>query len=163
MIDGVGKYAFDPLALTKSADLFKPWWVIIQLSDDTSDYYRWFVEKRYGLKLQRPAWGSHISVIRGEETTQEKWNSYKKEYDGKPVKFTHQSELRSNGKHWWIRIISEEAKDLRENMGYPRDGLWGLHLTIGMPIPRFEQQSYDILRRIEKFPHPSHELKFIGL
>ncbi|HRW21786.1 MAG TPA: hypothetical protein P5509_07435 [Bacteroidales bacterium] len=62
MLEVVGKYVFDPLAITKSADLFKPFWVIIRLDDDddTSDYYRWFIERRYGLKLQRPAWGSHI-------------------------------------------------------------------------------------------------------
>jgi hypothetical protein len=163
MIEVVGKYVFDPLALTHSEKLFKPWWCIILLdeNDDTGDYYRWFVKKRYGLKLQRPAFGTHISLIRGEETTPANWKIFKEKYDGKPVKFTHESELRTNGKHWWIRIKCDEAKDMREEMGYPREGKWGLHLTIGVPTPKFEQQSYDIMRYIEKFPHMSYELTYI--
>ena len=56
MIEVVGKYVFDPLSITNAENLFKPFWVIIQLEDDTTYYYSWFVEKRYGIKIQRPAW-----------------------------------------------------------------------------------------------------------
>lgn len=161
MLEITGSYVFDPLALINSADLFKPFWVIIRLDDDTSDYYSWFIEKRYGIKVQRPAWGSHISIIRGEQTSIEYWESFKKEYNNKPVKLIHNSELRSNGKHWWIRVSSEEAKDLREKMGYSRDPQFPFHLTIGMPTPKFEQQSFYVLNNINNFPNISHELIYL--
>lgn len=163
MITGEGIIKFDPRALTNADTLFKPWWCVILLyeSDDTGDYYSWFIEKRYGIKIQRPAFGNHISLVRGEETTEDKWEMFKNKYDGKPVKFYHDSELRTNGKHWWIRIISEESKDMREEMGYSRDPQFPFHLTIGMPTPRYEQRSYDTMRMIENFPHISHELIYL--
>lgn len=153
MYKSYGKLTFDPLPLSGNKSvMFKPWWIILQMTDDTDNYYRWFIEKRYGLKLQRPAWGGHISIVRGETTSQENWNIFKTKYDGKEIEFEHSGEIRTNGNHWWLRTYCDNLKDFREEMGYPRDGLWGLHLTIGVPIPLHLQHSFylwDCIRRFE--------------
>lgn len=39
MIEVVGKYVFDPLSITNAENLFKPFWVIIRLEDDTTYYF----------------------------------------------------------------------------------------------------------------------------
>jgi hypothetical protein len=148
-----GIITFDPRALSNGDKLFKPWWMIITMKpgDEIDSYYRWFVERHYGLRLQRPAFGPHISVIRNEETSQENWDKYKEKYNGKEIEFEHSGEIRTNGNHWWVRTYCDNLKDLREEMGYERNGMWGLHLTLGMPIPVQHEHSFYIWDCIKRF------------
>lgn len=157
-----GYIKFDPTPLNDSTgNMFKEWWMIVLTNDDIGDYYRWLFHKNYGLlnwvsitdnlvkneqyfsniKLQQPAWGAHISVIRGEipyiddiEKSKEIWNSFKNEYDGKKIEFEYELQPKTNGKHWWLRVICDELKSIREKMNYQRSEI-GLHLTLGIPTP----------------------------
>ena len=67
--------------------------------------------------------------------------------------FEYDPSPKTNGKHWWLKIISEELKDMREEMGYPRNGLWGLHLTLGMPVLHQQEHSYYVWENIKKFSY----------
>jgi len=89
MLESKGRIIFDPLPLMGSNEMFKPFWAIVIVSGDIGTYYQHLFEKEYGLdtwlsvkdegvsytnthrgiRLQRPAWGSHISFIRGEAFT----------------------------------------------------------------------------------------------
>jgi len=153
MITQKGYICFDPRSLTNADKMFKPFWMIIKLykDDNTREYYEWFIKKRYGLILQRPAFGAHISVIRGETIDKNIWNFYKEKYNNKDIKFYHKNELRTNGKHWWIKVYCDFVEDIREKMGYLRKGLFGLHLTLGMPILRQEVYSFYIHQNILKY------------
>lgn len=147
-----GLVIFDPMALRGNKDvMFKPFWCIVQTQDDTDAYYKWFIEKRYGIKIQRPAWGCHVSVIRGEPTSQECWNNFKQKYNNIEIEFEHCGEIYTNGNHWWLQIYCERLKDIREEMGYSRDMFWDLHLTLGVPIPQQIDHSFYIWRNIQKF------------
>ncbi len=134
--DGKGVISFDPNPIKGSTKkMFKPWWVIGRIDGDIGNYYSYLLQKRHGIRLQRPAWGPHISVVRGEQTSQDNWDQFKEKYDEKSFKFTYEVSPKTNGDHWWLRVICDELKQLREDMGYSRDGKWGLHLTLGLPIP----------------------------
>ncbi|HRW21788.1 MAG TPA: hypothetical protein P5509_07445, partial [Bacteroidales bacterium] len=87
MLKHKGILKFDPRALSNADALFKSWWCVILSNDDIGNYYSWFVERRYGLKLQRPAFGPHISLIRGEETTQENWDYFKNKYNNTNIEY----------------------------------------------------------------------------
>ena len=56
------------------------WWLTFAPIDDVGDYYRYMFNhaNRARLKIQKPKWGSHISILRMEEPTQNKhlWNSF---------------------------------------------------------------------------------------
>lgn len=146
MLKGKGFYNFDPLPLTGNATkLFKPGWMIITVPDDISNYYSWFIRRRYGLKLMPPAWGPHISIIRGEGTKLDaiNWLLFKQKYHEKKVEFDYDIDVRTNGEHWWLKIYNDEIKDIREEMGLKRDPFWNLHLTIGSPVPvQMEHSEY---------------------
>jgi hypothetical protein len=137
-----GKIVFDPLPISGNKEkMFKDWWSIVTIEGDVDNYYRWFLQKRYGLKLQRPAWGSHISFIRGEEVSKEIWDTFKSKLSGTEIEFEYESEPKSNGIHWWLTVHCDRLKDIREEMGLPRSGKWGLHLTLGLPILLHKEHS----------------------
>lgn len=113
--------------------MFKPWWMILLIDGDIQEYYTHFLHKRTGLILQKPAWGPHISVIRGEEPiNKSEWGIY----DGLNIEVRYDPDLRTDGDHWWLRVECEAMLDLRERLGLARNGRFGLHLTLGRPIPR---------------------------
>lgn len=127
-----GRLIFDPLPINGSTSMFKPYWAIVQMNCDIDSYYRWFLERRYNIKLIKPAWGAHISVIRGEPC--EQWEYFKSKYNNKIIDFEYNLEFKTNGQHWWLNIVCDELKAIRQEMGYNSNGI-GLHLTLGQPIP----------------------------
>ncbi|WP_375347355.1 hypothetical protein ACEWPB_28850 (plasmid) [Priestia megaterium] len=63
-----GKIVYDP-AVGKA---FDAWWVIIQCPEVILNYYHYWIVKETGLRLNKPLFGSHISMIRGEEPLKNK-------------------------------------------------------------------------------------------
>lgn len=204
MMRSKGRIIFDPLPIMGDKEMFKPFWAIVIVSGDISDYYRYLFEKEYGLntwlsvsdsglkytnkhngiKLQRPAWGSHISFIRGEAFTVnynsiikgtkryfkenkgklktndlyrylfsynyinqediEKWFEIKNKWDKKIIEFKYEltpKTVKGKSAHWWLRVQAENLKDIRQEIGYKREGYWDLHLTLGSPTPKCEDYS----------------------
>lgn len=126
---------YDPKPIKgTSAAMDKPWWLIgfLQEGNELREYYNWFIEKRTGIKLMKPAWGAHISIVRGEEPINiDLWGKYQ----GKELEFSYGEFIKTNGSHWWLRIVCDQMNDIREELGLPRKHQIGLHLTIGTPIP----------------------------
>lgn len=148
-----GKIKFDPKAIRDpSSKMFKPNWVIVTLEEnDIVEYYSWFLEKEYGIRLQRPAFGPHISLIRGEPINEDLWKIGKGKWDGHEVEFQYISPPRTNGKHWWLRIFDEtELERIRTDIGYDKKGMWVLHLTVGTPVPRHLERSYKVWNLFKK-------------
>lgn len=152
-----GTIIFDPTALNNSEKLFKRWWMIIKLDDgnELAEYYSWWIKKMYGIIMQKPAFGPHISCIRGEPTSEIIWKEYKEKYNKTNVKFEYTT-ISTNGKHWWLKVECDLIKNIRQQMGYTRDGMFGLHLTIGSPIPKYLEQSSYIEKYIENWPEHHH-------
>jgi len=154
LVEYSGKIIFDPKALADpSGKMFKPWWVIVHLGKDNDFglFYSWLYERQHGIILQRPAFGPHISVVRGEEIEKDKWESFKSLYHQKDLKFIYEATPRTNGKHVWLRVRCSELNDLREQMGYKREGVWGFHLTLGMPTPLYLERNYDVWRMYKNY------------
>ena len=209
MLKGEGRIIFDPMPIMGGNDMFKTFWAIVIIPGDIGNYYRWLLEKEYGLspwqsitdketkrddvhagfKLQKPAWGAHISFIRGEafstpyhqtlkgtkqffrefphlrkkkgfNTDQlyqylfanqfitqndiETWFKFKEMFHKKMTNFEYELTpytVKDRAAHWWLRVKGEELKDIRQKMGYKREGHWGLHLTLGQPTPKCEEYS----------------------
>lgn len=117
-----------------------PWWLIAFLEENNElrDYYSWFIYRRTGIKLMKPAWGPHISIIRGEEPIyKELW----RKYEGKEVAFKFDEFIKTNGNHWWLKVACEDFLDIREELGISRKHAIGLHLTIGAPSPTQQELS----------------------
>lgn len=147
---------------------FEKWWLLLKCDHGLVDYYRHLIErsavysipsnfwaeenkiqldtqniweiKQVGFKINKSAWGPHISIIRGEKPKNiDLW----RKYSGKKIFFEYNPEfINTNGKHWWIRIDSKELEDIRVELGLTpqhmftdyKDGQYKvspMHLTIG--------------------------------
>lgn len=103
------------------------WWCVIETCEDLADYYRWQLERRHFITTQRPSWGSHISVIRGEQPRPELAHLWKK-YDGMKVEFEYTHDIFGNGEFWWLNVHTPMTKIIRDELLLPSE--WGGHLTI---------------------------------
>ncbi len=144
-----GHIKYDPTVESGNRTMFNPWWVIVTFSGDIAQMYTWFVMRRTGVRLQTPAWGAHISVVRGEEPAD---SGLWKKYDGAPVEVLIDPDVRTNGKHWWLRVHCEALKDMRVEMGLPREGTFNLHLTIGSPVTQHADNAIYALNNFVRFP-----------
>ena len=148
---GEGIITFDPVAKKDPRGrMSRPWWVIGTIEGDIVKYYSWFLQRKHGIRLQSPAWGPHISIVRGEETTLDIWEQFKKKYDQMPFKFVYKVSLRTNGDHWWMNVDCDFLTEFRLEMGYPEESEYGFHLTLGMPTPLHLEQSKNIWRSYKK-------------
>jgi len=104
-------------------------WLILQCELDLILYYCWFIQRRFGIKLQRPLHGSHITVVRGEVIKSlEKWNAYQ----GSIIQFHYSNIIGTNGKHWWLEVYSPCLISIRQELGLDPQPEYDLHLTIGV-------------------------------
>ena len=164
-----GTIIFDPKDRTNKHKAQASWKKIAMVVFDDSDsglceYYAWFIKRKYGIVLNKPLRGPHISFINDhirdlnggfynpdksgtEKERHYMWGQLKKKYHKKPIDVTISSEIQTNGEHWWLRIEHEDREELyhirsqvglpKPNLGKNKDGSLkplGIHLTIGYPV-----------------------------
>lgn len=112
------------------------WWCVVETCPGIPLYYTWLLTRSVpGLRVARGAWGSHISVIRGERPPRDKMHLWKK-YDGQRVEFTYDilpvrrpiKLGQARGDVFFIHVHCQKLIDIRNEFGFPSD--WRLHLTI---------------------------------
>lgn len=152
-----GKVVYDPDRGDMKAKT--KWWVIVELDKGITDYYRWWANRyinplRYtaedrqhwqwkNLKdksqdLLLPAWGPHMSIVRGEKPWPNKMHLWKK-YDGAVVEFKYSCNVRysgdtqdmgeKNGVYWFVDSVCDVGKQIRDELGFKSD--WTFHITVG--------------------------------
>ena len=72
-------------------------------------------------------------------------------FNGKEINFYIETEPRSNGSHWWLRVHCPEAESIRELMGLSRDPYFGLHLTVGHANEKYIAHSEYITEQCKRF------------
>lgn len=110
-------------------------------SEDLTRYYRWWVAKeRHIHHLNRPAWGAHISVVRGEMQLKEE---YWKKYNGVRLEIKYRHYPRVSGDttggdrpdyFWFVDIDCPLIHHIRQELGLPisRNGkIFTYHMTFG--------------------------------
>jgi hypothetical protein len=124
MFSSSGILRFDPKKNTKH---FTPWWCLLECDENIAEYYAWLL-KKYGLESNsKSLWGTHISVIKGEDIPDPStWGNL----EGMEVDFNYNNFVRfENGKHAWVDVYSEDLSAVREMLGLPFKPWY--HLTIG--------------------------------
>jgi len=132
MIQTVGKLIYDPYRkdLRKT---HKARTLIAELPRDQLDlYYQWFLTKKYGtwMTLQRPMYGLHVTIVKGDEKVpQDRLHLWKK-YQGQPIELMYDpTKLQCNWKFWSLEVKSDKILEIREELGLK--GLYRPHITIG--------------------------------
>ncbi|MNB84570.1 hypothetical protein D3C81_804370 [compost metagenome] len=126
--EATGKLIYDPVLGREP--IFTPWWVILKTPQDIVEYYHYWFEKKHGIKLIKPKWGSHISLIRGEQPSGENKQLWKK-YDGMKIKFQYSNEIKWNNDYVWIDVNCDQLLEIREQLGLKKQPEHNLHITIG--------------------------------
>lgn len=128
----IGKLIYEPsshLGNTRN-------WLVLMCDDQISDYYRKlytmayppYLNGGYPIKLARPVFGAHISVIRGEHI--HNYHLWKLD-NNKIVEFEYESGVKNNGEYYWLDVICPYLENLRSQYGLNKQPKYGFHLTIG--------------------------------
>lgn len=110
------------------------YWCVLQLPNDLVRYYQYFLKTEKHLQMCMPAWGAHVSIIRGEKPDAEHlplWNKYNKQrftIRFKP-EIVELKDKKQPGSFFVINFECPELMDLRAELGLPvhKD----FHITIG--------------------------------
>lgn len=142
-----GRIEFEPEDLTNKHIEQASWKKVamVYFEGEMCEYYAWFIKKRYGILLNKPLRGAHISFINdsmsdlsnnGEKTdaeVNELWEKVKRRWDGKKVQIVLDLNAKTDSKHWWLNIPHDERDQLqsiRAELGLSKPH-WGLHMSIG--------------------------------
>jgi hypothetical protein len=132
MIQCVGKLVYNP---PRGKMKVNPWWLVLDIEPELTRYYRWWVERQYGIVLCKPAWDAHVTVVRGQEPEhKELWGKHA----DKEIVFSLQPGVRQSGdttgwdrpdSYWFVDIFSSELSDIMVELGFPEKEKY--HLTVG--------------------------------
>lgn len=164
MLELKGKIEFDPVNVTKKHNKQSSWKrvAMVRFNDDivrdgdglskiTSDYYAWFIERRFNIKLNKPLRGTHITII-NDVVDNDIYEQARAIFHNKEITlFYDPTNIRSNGSHWWIKVESNDSINIRTAMGLSPYPYFGLHLTIGLATHLQEVHSKYILRQCKMF------------
>jgi hypothetical protein len=151
-----GKIVFDVPNVTRKHNRQADWKRIamVVFEDDTAEYYSWFIKRRYGITLNKPLRGPHITFVndsvREIKGGDEAWEEVRKKWDGKEIEVTLNLDVRTNIEYWWLRASSESFNLVREELGIG-EPYFSYHMTIGFPNERNIEQSEYIHNLIMKF------------
>jgi hypothetical protein len=147
-----GIIEFSPEDVTRKHKSQSSWKrvAMIKTNCELDRYYAWFLEKRFSLKLNRSIRGSHVTFI-NDKMDMDIFDEGAKIFNGKEITFYIDLEPRSNSEHWWLRVYSQDAENIRESLGLSRDPYYSFHLTLGYANEKNLEFSDYILRQCQKF------------
>lgn len=118
---------------------------VIEVDEQIIDYYRHQLYKQYGLKLQKPSWSAHISIIQGScDTESEIYQQLIKDYEGKEVQVEYSifprfsgdtgsvADGKEHGLFWFLTVYSDEFYEIRNKLGLITN--FKPHLTIAKKL-----------------------------
>jgi hypothetical protein len=118
---------------------------VILIDGDITEYYSWFIKKRYNLLLKKPQRGAHITIINdslrdmskggvlSELDVIEMYNHVAKKWNNKAIQITINLTPKTDDKYWWLEIPNENRDllySIREELNLSKP-YWELHMTIG--------------------------------
>jgi hypothetical protein len=151
---------FEPEDVTRKHKSQSSWkrTALIKTSCDMDRYYAWFLKKRFNLELNKNLRGTHVTFI-SDKLEKSIFDQASKIFNGKEIDFFIETEPRSSGLHWWLRVYSPDAESIREALGLSREPYFGLHLTIGHANERNIEHSEYILNQCKRFELISNETR----
>ncbi len=131
-----GRMVFDPRHVSRKHEKQASWkaTAVLQLPGEDHLFYSWLVRRRYGLELNRPARGSHVTFVNDRSSSMRlgAWDWARNDLNGTEASVTLSTDLRTNGKHWWLPVIeSTELSAVRRWLGLAPVPFWPMHMTVG--------------------------------
>jgi len=153
VIKCTGIVEFEPMLITKKHVNQSDWkkHALIKTNCDLERYYRWLLQTRFNLYLNKTLRGTHITIIADKIETELKFNEARRKYNETKIDFFYEIEPMSSGLHWWLRVHCPKAEDIREECGLSREPYFSFHLTLGNANEKNKEHSLYILEQCKKF------------
>lgn len=128
-----GKFIFSPArpGLKKSHRSFDSA-VILKVDNGITEYYSWWLNKKYGLVLAKPAWGTHITVVSDKDRVKDldAFAALKQSFNGKILAVPHHVEIKKQWQFWVLDVKpTAEMIQIRQSLGLKEN--FPFHITIG--------------------------------
>lgn len=139
MVEIKGILHFDPVNISKKHKKQSSWKKVamVKFEDETDLLYSWFLKKRFNLELNRPMRGAHVTII-SDIVDDVIWEEARKAFHGKEITLKYDVSPKSNGEHWWLKVESKDAENIRVAMGLSAVPYFNYHLTIGYAADRID-------------------------
>lgn len=162
LIEVKGTLQFEPENKTRKHNLQASWKrvAMIIVDGDLTEYYSWFIKKRYNLELNKPLRGTHLTIINDSEREAPTFSTAKELYDDKEISFYIDPDVRTNGEHWWLRAYCPDSEIIRESCGTSKTPYFPLHMTIGYANQKVLPHSEYIHECIQRFEIVKPRLEF---
>jgi hypothetical protein len=105
-------------------------WIIAKCDDSLVDYYRWWFWKEKHVKLMKPKFGAHISIVRGEEEGIIKGN-WEPNKDGGWINFSYNQDVKEVANYVWLLVYGDDLGRIREEVGLSKEPIKPFHMTVG--------------------------------
>ena len=104
-------------------------WIIAKCDDALVEYYRWWYFRKKHIKLMRPKYGAHISIVRGEDEgiTQGTWD---RNMDGPEITFNYSNDLVDVYNYVWMPVWGDDLLRIRQEVGLG-EPVKPFHMTVG--------------------------------
>lgn len=102
--------------------------VVAEVDSQIAEYYRWWVKKRFGLRLQNTAWIPHITLIDGKAFNLNKHSNWKL-FHNSVIDFEYSVEIEQHWKFWTLPVRGKALHDVRKSLGMNPN--YHFHITIG--------------------------------
>jgi hypothetical protein len=127
MFKSIGHLVYDPQFPNQRET--KPFWLMLSCDGELTRYYAWLLFKERCIRLhEKCLWGSHISVIRGEQPKAGWWGKYGVDED---VEFGFDGIIAGDGTYFWMEVVCPRLSEIRGYYGLTPQPWCGFHLTIG--------------------------------
>jgi hypothetical protein len=128
-----GKFFFSPKreGLKKTHRSFDRG-IILKVDNGITDYYSWWLWRKYGIRVSKPAWGTHVTVVSDRDRVRDiaAFEQLKKELDSTYVKLHYNVNIEKHWHFWVLPVIPNHAiSKIRNELGLRND--YPFHITIG--------------------------------
>ena len=105
-------------------------WAWVECPKDVGDYYRAVAKWIWGVKLNAPRNGLHITLVAGKyekPLVPDIWGKR----EGELITFAY-SGMVSVAPYWWLKIVEDsQLRAFRRELGLPEELKYAMHATVG--------------------------------
>lgn len=105
-------------------------WITLWCNESIIKYYNYWIQRALHVKLNKPLYGAHITVIAGKYEDMREHDCWKK-YDGEEIKYYYDHDVKCDNGYYWLHIECPRLTEIRNEFGLSDLPKYYFHLTIG--------------------------------
>jgi hypothetical protein len=103
--------------------------LVANVDNGIAEYYRWWVFRRFGLRLNHPAWIPHITLFDGRMKADLNFILNLKKYHNTNITFEYSVNIEQHWKFWVLPVRGEQLDIICNDLKISKKN--NFHITIG--------------------------------